>query len=145
MLATTFDGASVNCRLVKLHDTSVEVHKVRNVHASDGRDLFFFSDHPHLLKTTRNCWSSKSRTLWVCNIYIFLVVNILHKIYYAEGSMLHIMAASGYDKDKGKGSGLSLVPKLKFEHINLSSFSRMRVDLAAQVSCTNNYCSIEIK
>ena len=49
-----------------------------------------------------------------------------------------------YNKDKGKGSGLSLVPKLKFEHIHLSSFSRMRVDLAAQVSCTNNYCSIEI-
>ena len=30
-------------------------------------------------------------------------------------------------------SGLHLVPKLKFEHIYLSSFSKMRVDLAAQV------------
>ena len=29
--------------------------------------------------------------------------------------------------------GLSLVPKLKQEHINLTSYSRMRVDLAAQV------------
>ena len=29
---------------------------------------------------------------------------------------------------------LSLVPKLKREHIQLTSFSRMRVDLAAQVS-----------
>ena len=39
-----------------------------------------------------------------------------------------------YESDKGKGSGLSLVPKLKFEHIyKLSSFSKMRVDLAAQV------------
>ena len=39
-----------------------------------------------------------------------------------------------YEQDKGKASGLSLVPKLKFEHIHLSSFSKMRVDLAAQVS-----------
>ena len=30
-------------------------------------------------------------------------------------------------------TGLRLVPKLKFEHIYLSSFSKMRVDLAAQV------------
>lgn len=27
-----------------------------------------------------------------------------------------------------------MVPKLKFEHIALTSFSKMRVDLAAQVS-----------
>ena len=56
---------------MKLHDTSAEVHKVCKVHASDGRDLFFFCDPPHLIETTRNCWSSKSRTLWVCNIYIY--------------------------------------------------------------------------
>lgn len=30
--------------------------------------------------------------------------------------------------------GLSLVPKLKYEHVFLTSFSKMRVDLAAQVS-----------
>lgn len=29
--------------------------------------------------------------------------------------------------------GLSLVPKLKLEHIRLTNFSKMRVDLAAQV------------
>ena len=29
--------------------------------------------------------------------------------------------------------GLSLLPKLKREHIELTSFSKMRVDLAAQV------------
>ena len=31
-------------------------------------------------------------------------------------------------------SGLSLLPKIKFEHIKLTSYSKMRVDLAAQVS-----------
>ena len=37
------------------------------------------------------------------------------------------------ERDKGKGSGLSLIPKLKYKHIHLNSFSKMRVDLAAQV------------
>ena len=38
-----------------------------------------------------------------------------------------------YNSDGGKASGLALVPKLKFEHIHLTSFSKMRVDLATQV------------
>ncbi len=32
-----------------------------------------------------------------------------------------------------KSSGLSLLPKLTYEHVHLSSMSKMRVDLAAQV------------
>ena len=41
-----------------------------------------------------------------------------------------------YHRDTGKEAvGLRLVPKLKFEHVHLNSFSKMRVDLAAQV-CT---------
>ena len=42
-----------------------------------------------------------------------------------------------YKRDSGairEAPGLSLVPKLKWEHIHLTSFSKMRVDLAAQVS-----------
>lgn len=38
-----------------------------------------------------------------------------------------------YQRDHGKGSGLSMVPKLTFEHLYLTSFSKMRVDLASQV------------
>ena len=30
--------------------------------------------------------------------------------------------------------GLSLVPKLKYKHVYLTSFSKMQVDLAAQVN-----------
>ena len=32
-------------------------------------------------------------------------------------------------------SGLTLLPKLKYEHVYLTSMSKMRVDLAAQVIC----------
>lgn len=35
--------------------------------------------------------------------------------------------------------GVSMVHKLTLEHINLTSFSKMRVDLAAQVSDTNYF------
>lgn len=34
-----------------------------------------------------------------------------------------------------QSKGLNLVPKLKQEHVNLTSYARMRVDLAAQVMC----------
>ena len=39
-----------------------------------------------------------------------------------------------YEHDKGKGTGLTMVPKLKFEHVHLTPFAKMRVDLAVQVS-----------
>ena len=43
----------------------------------------------------------------------------------------------------GKCSGLALVPKLKYEHIKLTSFSKMRVDLAAQVKRINIASTID--
>ena len=39
-----------------------------------------------------------------------------------------------YTRDTENATGLRLLPKLKYEHVNLTSFSKMRVDLAAQVS-----------
>ena len=42
-----------------------------------------------------------------------------------------------YARDSGsvrEQPGLAMVPKLKYEHVHLNSFSKIRVDLAAQVS-----------
>lgn len=39
-----------------------------------------------------------------------------------------------YDRNMGAATGLSMVHKVKYEHIFLGAFSKMRVDLAAQVS-----------
>ena len=65
VLAVTADGASPNRRLFKIHNPSRGsfTHKVPNPYSTDGRDLLFFSDPPHLLKTVRNCFASKSRAL----------------------------------------------------------------------------------
>ena len=60
----TADGASVNRKLIKLHsDVKKLIHKIVNPFCDDNRSFFFFSDPPHLIKTARNCWSSKHRTL----------------------------------------------------------------------------------
>lgn len=68
VLGVTCDGLAANRRFIKLHHadgSSGLVYKTSNPYAQERRDLFFFSDPPHLLKTTRNCWASKNRTLWV--------------------------------------------------------------------------------
>ena len=38
-----------------------------------------------------------------------------------------------YVRDQGDGVCTRMLPKLKYEHLHLTSFSKMRVDLAAQV------------
>ena len=52
------------------------VHKIINPYSDEGRHIYFMSDVPHLLKTTRNNWShsfshGNTRNLWV---YIRLAI-----------------------------------------------------------------------
>ena len=66
VLFVTADGASVNHALFRKHDSPNKLlYKVPSKYANDGRQIFFFSDPPHLLKTARNCWASSYRTLKV--------------------------------------------------------------------------------
>ena len=92
----------------------------------EGPYTFFWILDPHLIKTTRNCWECKGRNLWVSQLSFTIFQKNGKNIYWQH--LVHL-----YDKDRGKGTGLALVPKLKFEHLHLTSFSKMRVDLAAQV------------
>ena len=68
VLSLTSDGASPNRRFYGLCSVEDKTHMTRNPFAD--RDLYFFCDLPHLMKTTRNCLSnsgthSKSRNLVV--------------------------------------------------------------------------------
>ena len=65
VLAATADGASVNRKLFKLLRDGKVFHKVVNPFAPDCRDIFFFSDPPHLIKTARNCMTSTARNMTV--------------------------------------------------------------------------------
>ena len=47
-----------------------------------------------------------------------------------------------YHCNAGTGTGLSMVHKLKQEHIHLTSFSKVRVDLAAQVILFDHFTHI---
>ena len=57
----TADGASANRRFFKMHkglNDSAPIYKTINIYSGpEKRPLFFYSDPPHLMKTTRNCWS----------------------------------------------------------------------------------------
>jgi len=83
VLCLTCDGASTNRRLWSIHGKDRDLgdkgvlYKVPNVYAPEAsRYLYFISDPPHLIKTTRNCWASKSRKLEVSFYYLCTVVTV---------------------------------------------------------------------
>ena len=97
----------------------VIVYRARNMFAVENRDIFFFSDTPHLVKTARNClfnssYGNTSRCMW--NNGSYMLWSHITSIYH-----------------ENLNHGLKLVPKLKYEHVNLTPFSKMNVRLAAQV------------
>lgn len=124
VIATTSDGASPNRRFYRLHkpmdggaDTDF-CYRTVNLYAPH-RFVFFFSDAPHLVKTTRNCllhsgYGTCTRYMW--NDGNYLVWQHISQLFYQDAD-----------------SGLKLLPKLTYEHINLNSYAVMRVNLAAQV------------
>ena len=72
VLGVCCDGLAANRRLFNLHSRGSKepVYKVLNPHAEEERYLYFLSDPPHLMKTVRNCWTSKKRSLWVSGIML---------------------------------------------------------------------------
>lgn len=73
VMALICDGLAANRRLFRLHDPKASpknTYKVINPYSDDGRHIYFQSDPPHLIKTTRNAWASSKRKLWVSYCYI---------------------------------------------------------------------------
>ena len=86
-MTLTCDGAAANGGFFKLHasDDNMQhdvVYKTKNIYALDGRYIYFISDVPHLIKTTRNCWlgsyvGGPRYTLVSCYIlYIHSIIRI---------------------------------------------------------------------
>lgn len=75
VIAITADGASPNRKFFHMHSAAGNnlCYKSPNPYTSEDRSVYFFSDVPHLMKTTRNCWSHSSksgtRNLWVCTMH----------------------------------------------------------------------------
>ena len=154
VVAATCDGASPNRKLFRMHADMTEeediqpvdvTYRTLNLFSSEKRFIYFISDPPHLIKTTRNCLSNSgagrcTRYMWNNGKYIL---------------WSHITDLYHEDQD----CGLLLLPKLTYEHVNLSPYSVMNVRLAAQIlsstvgkvleaygppeaSATANFCSI---
>ena len=150
VICLTSNGASPNrklCRILQSNRTSTDTvpYRMENVYTDDDRNIYFMSDVPHLLKTTRNCWANssahnRSRHLWVSRILLKAAMKIFYTLFWflqingMEISWQHLVRV--YEANTGQHTdtpGLVLLPKVKYEHIHLTSYSKMRVDLAAQV------------
>ena len=62
VVAVTCDGAACNRKFFKMHydskDAATVLYKTPNPYSGTiPRCIYFISDVPHLVKTTRNCWS----------------------------------------------------------------------------------------
>ena len=125
VICAVCDGASSNRKFFKMNkfldDAVTEVvHRSVNLFAKDYRFIYFFSDAPHLMKTARNCLqhsgeSSKStRLLW------------------NDGKELvwfHLWKLVNDDINRPNPK----IPKLTMDHVNLTSYSCMKVKYATEI------------
>ena len=124
VVATTCDGASPNRRLFRLHkDTDGDAGKDATYRTIDfcspDRFIYFLSDKPHLVKTARNClynsgFGQATRYMWNGEKYV-VWQNII-QIYHED-----------------QENGLKILPIITSDHVKLTPYSVMRVNLAAQV------------
>ena len=125
VISATADGASPNRKFFRIHkfmdgDAGKNVvYRAQNIYAKEKRFIFFFSDVPHLIKTSRNCIANSgagraTRFMW--NNGLHILWSHISQLYYDD-----------------LDCGLKLVNKLTSDHINLTPYSVMRVRLAAQV------------
>jgi hypothetical protein len=79
VVGITLDGSSVNRKFVKIIGTKPSTNSIKhytlNPLSFNKIKILFFSDPPHLIKTTRNCLANPQRHMEVIN-------NNIIKIYY---------------------------------------------------------------
>ena len=110
--------------------------KAANPYTEEDRYIYFFSDPHHLLKTARNAWANPKRPLWVSAYSVLKITCTIACITQCNGKEIawsHLQQLYHMNRPKTDTPGLAVVHKLKYEQVNLTSFSKMRVDLAAQV------------
>ncbi|CAC5368332.1 THAP9 [Mytilus coruscus] len=121
VLFLTWDGASANRKFFNIYGQVNEfIHYTNNPYADDERKLYFISDVPHLVKTTRNCFSNSyshknTRKMWKVGKDI---------------SWMHLLKLF---EDHCELSLYSPCPKLTRSHLDMTTYGCMKVNIAAQV------------
>ena len=135
MYSCICDEATSNRQLYHLLTSSQsDKHKVLNKYSKDERFIYLICDPPYLLKTIRNCFTS--RPLWV-SIFTsiafvkFPSISCIWQHYGEYISWQH--AVDLYHCTTGAGSGVSLVLKLKYEHIMAV------IELLYPLNCPHKY------
>lgn len=86
VMAITADGASSNRKFFRMYSSANLTYKTPNPYTSEDRNIYFFSDMPHLIKTTRNCWLQLSvkgtRNLWVSHEYLAIMATMNEAMVY---------------------------------------------------------------
>ena len=124
VVGATGDGATSKRKLFKMHagiqrdEEKEALYCTKNLFCPE-RNIYFLSDVPHLLKKARNCLfnsgaGNQKRQLW--NSCAQLKWNHISDMFY-----------------KDLEDGLHLLPRITTDHIELNSYSLMKVNLAAQV------------
>ena len=106
------------------------IKKKQNPFCED-RDVYFVCDDSNLIKTARNKFflPTQSTAIWVhCQSARITGIKTLN---WLNGQ--HISWEDLVNNRSRTTSGLSLLPKLKNDHIYFASYSRMHINLAAQV------------
>lgn len=65
VVAVTADGAKCNRSFFLLNSCKGNQYWTANPFTPEKRNIYFFSDPPHLIKTARNCLASGKRSMWV--------------------------------------------------------------------------------
>ncbi|CAC5363149.1 THAP9 [Mytilus coruscus] len=121
VLFLTCDLASANRKFFNLHGQVNDfVYFTDNPFSEDGRKIYFVADVPHLIKTTRNCFSNSfshlnTRKLWNNG---------------KDMSWIHLLTLF---EQHCEMSLYTPCPKLTRSQLDLTPFGRMKVNLAAQV------------
>ena len=79
VISATADGVSPNRKNV--------VHRAQTIYANDKRFIYFFSDVPHLIKTSRNCLANSgagraTRFMW--NNGLHILWSHISQLYYDD-------------------------------------------------------------
>ena len=134
VVAAINDGASPNRKFFNLHSNLTgedpkarHAYKTQNVFAMSC--FIFFADSLHLMKTARNCLynsGSGSCSRLMRNDGNYLLFRDIANLFYSDQEL-----------------ALHSVPKLTLDHVVLTSYSKMKVKLASQVSSKSVAIALE--
>ncbi|XP_057290356.1 uncharacterized protein LOC130613056 [Hydractinia symbiolongicarpus] len=131
------DGASPNRKFYKIMVTPDigNTYWTNNLLSLD-RKIFFISDVPHLIKTTRNCFENSHGNNNTRNLFLD----------HMDISWNHLVNVYEWDLNlHGAAPGLRKLYKLKEDHIKLTPRLRMQVKLATQVLSKTTADALEVQ